>query len=257
MIPIIYTALSFVVFYSGGVVLGWIVLPLVRLFSRSAAIGRHRCQRIVAQGFGLFIWWLSLVIYTTGFYSRSGERLSKLYFSSPAVVIANHPSLLDVVLIIATIGHGTIVVHKRVYFNPLLGPLAWCCGYIWADASIGRGAKVIQEAMSRVAEGGTVVLFPEGTRSDPNELLRFRRGAFHIAEKSGVPLVPLRVSCTPRYMGRGQGFQGYPKSGRVDLRVVPFAEDRSEFLVENARKASEFWENCYRMDLSSLDEEVE
>lgn len=256
MFPLLYTALGFLVFYSGGMVLGWIVLPLVRLFSWHPATGRYRCQRITASGFKLFVWGLSLVPYSTGFFSRSGQRLSSAYFDQPAVVIANHPSLLDIVMITAAVGHGSVVVHKRVYFNPLLGPLARCCGYIWADDSPARGAKVIQEAVRLIGEGRTVIIFPEGSRSDPDKLLKFHLGAFRIAQESGAPIVPLLVLCKPRYLGRGQGFRGYPKRGKVALRVFPFGEAQSAFRVGDARKDGEFWENRYQLALKSLEEEI-
>ncbi len=253
MFRLLFTATGFLFFYSGGAVLGWVLLPLVRLVSWDRVKGRARCQRIVAQSFKFFMWWLSTFLYAVGFKTRDGQTLSGSSFDKPSVVIANHPTLLDIVLITSIIGHGTIVVHRRIYFNPLLGPLSWCCGFLWSDASAGRGAKVIQEAIQQVREGATLILFPEGSRSNPDGLLPFHRGAFRIAEQAGVPLVPLLVQARPRYLGRDQGFRGCPKKGRVSLHVMPFREGQREFAVDSARNVAKNWESRYRLALQTLE----
>jgi 1-acyl-sn-glycerol-3-phosphate acyltransferase len=111
---------------------------------------------------------------------------------------------------------------------------------------------VVHDAVSCIKAGGTVVMFPEGTRSEADNLMKFRRGAFQIAQMANVPLIPLWLNCEPRYMGRNQGFRGYPKRGKVSLYLFPFVADQSEFLVEDARGAAKFWEERYLKKLNSF-----
>ena len=246
-LKVVGVAIGFFFFYSGGAILGWVVLPSVRLLSWRRVRGQQRCQRIVSRAFRLMLWYItSIGLYTTGFFGRDGSKLDALDGTTPAVVIANHPSLLDIVLLKAKIGHGAIVVKPIYYFNPLLGFLAWCCGYIRGGDSMGQGMTVIREAVARLSEGSTVILFPEGTRSEPDGLLPFRRGAFRIAEQSGAPLVPIWITCDPRVLGRGQGLSGYPPRRRVQLDAFLLADPVVEEKVKDARASSSQWETDFQ-----------
>ena len=246
-IKVVGVAVGFVLFYGGGALLGWLVLPSVRLVSWRRVRGQRRCQRIVSGAFRLMLWYISVIgIYTTGLFARDGSPLEGLDGTAPAVVIANHPSLLDIVLLKAKLGHGAIVVKPIYYFNPFLGLLAWCCGYIRGGDSVGQGMAVIRESVARLSEGSTVILFPEGTRSAPEGLLPFRRGAFRIAEQSGAPLVPIWITCDPRVLGRGQGLAGYPSRRRVHLDAFVLCESRVDRNVNDARVASSQWESEFQ-----------
>ncbi|GEM_PF-5732082 len=245
-----FVILGFIIFYTGGIILGWCALPLVRLITWNRIRGQQRCQHIVARGFSLLLWYLDLIkLYESGTLHMEELVPRKLETHSGTVLIANHPTLLDIVLIKSQLGHGTVVVKPLYYYNPLLGILSWCCGYIRSGSSIGRGAVIIREAIERVNEGQTVIIFPEGTRSDPDKLLPFKRGAFMIAEQTQAPLASVMVKCTPRVLGRAQGFRGYPNRGSVKLFIFPFWGEKPEYLVQDARLSAREWEKKYRNEL--------
>ena len=246
MLRVLSVALGFVIFYGIGAFLGWFVLPIVRLVTWDRIAGQKRSQRIVARTFRLMLWYIWAVGgYTTGVFERDGSPRPSHGVPNGAVVIANHPSLLDVVMLKAMIGHGVIVVKPVYYFNPFLGFLPWCCGYIRAGYSLSAGMRVIQEAVDSLREGATILLFPEGTRSPTDGLNRFHRGAFRMAEEANAPLAPFWITCDPRVLGKGQGLRGYPKH-RVKLDVFPLWEKESDFVVTNARAAASQWEARYK-----------
>ncbi len=237
-------ALGFVLLYGVGAVLGWVVLPVVRLLTQDRVRGQHRCQRIVARALGVMVWYITSVgLYSTGIFTSTGKAKDEMDVAPGSVVIANHPSLLDVVLLKAALGRGVIVVKPAYYFHPLLGLLAWCCGYIRGGSSLARGMQVIREAVSRIAEGSTIIIFPEGTRSPADGLRSFHRGAFRIAEEAGAPLAPFWIGCRPRVLGKGQGLRGYPNH-RVKLDAFELWDD-SHILVTNARASASEWEQRY------------
>ena len=66
--------------------------------------------------------------------------------------------------------------------------------------------KSLEDAVDKIKSGTSVVIFPEGTRSESNELLPFKRGAFMLAAKSGVPVVPVAITGTKGILKRGGFF---------------------------------------------------
>lgn len=244
----ILTVLSgFVGFYFGGALLGWLVLPIVRLWTWKSALGRRRCQRIVCKSFRLMLWYVDLAgVFAPRVLSQSGRDLETIDLDEPAVVVANHPCLLDVVLLLGAMKEGVVVVKPWVYFNPLLGGLAWCCGYIRGGSGLARGVSVIRQATQRVEEGAVVVLFPEGTRSPRHGLHEFQRGAFRIAELTGAPIAPFLIRCSPPVLGKGQALRGFPAGERVRFEAHILWAEEPELHVEDEQRCAEMLESRYR-----------
>jgi len=75
-LKVVGVAVGFVFFYGGGAILGWFVLPAVRLLSWRGVRGQRRCQRIVSRAFRLMLWYISGVgLYTTGLFAGDGSKL--------------------------------------------------------------------------------------------------------------------------------------------------------------------------------------
>jgi 1-acyl-sn-glycerol-3-phosphate acyltransferase len=137
--------------------------------------------------------------------------------------VANHPTLLDVVAIIAHVDDVCCVVKRPLMANPLVGPLLRACGHITVDGEdMMDGARVVDAAAQRLAEGQRVLIFPEGTRSPPGAVRSFRRGAFELARRAGVPVVPAFLRCDPPALGKEGTVRNYPKARPVlRVRVLP------------------------------------
>lgn len=237
---------GFVVFYLGGALLGWIVLPMVRLVSLDSALGRRRCQRIVCWSFRWMLWYIELMgIFSPRVRTEAGERLETVDVGSPCVVVANHPCLLDIVLLMGAMEEGVVVVKPWVYFNPFIGLLAWCCGYIRGGEGLARGMSVIREATQRIEEGSTVVLFPEGTRSPKGGIHEFQRGAFRIAKRTDVPLAPFHIRCEPAVLGKGQSLAEFPTDEPVIFEAQMMWRGQPEVFVEDEQACARQLEQAY------------
>ncbi|MET0287529.1 MAG: lysophospholipid acyltransferase family protein [Polyangiales bacterium] len=199
-------ALAILFFWSGGLLLAWIAVPYVFMSERDPLRRRRRLQRMVA---GAWAWFLRCCEAITIYRVRYQGTLPP---DEPCVLVANHPSLLDVTAIIARMPHACCVVKSSLVDSPLVGRLLRACGHVGAgDGSLMAGVGVLDAVRERLQEGFPVLVFPEGTRSPLGGMRRFRRGAFEIAQREGVPLVPLFLRCDPPALGKGTPVWRHPR----------------------------------------------
>jgi len=136
------------------------------------------------------------------------------------VLVANHQSLVDIPLVLTAFPREIRFIAKRELGRiPLFGRAMAAAGNLFVDREDPRDAvHLVRRAGEQLAKGRAVVVFPEGTRSDDGSIGEFRPGAFHIAWKTGSPLVPV-------YLAGGR--QALPKGSLIFhpaelvVRVLP------------------------------------
>ena len=111
-------------------------------------------------------------------------------FSKPAVYICNHQSHLDVLPIIALQPKLIFMTNDWVWKFPFYGAVIRKAGYFPASWGLSRNSAHMRKL---VAEGYSIVIFPEGTRSEDGSILRFHRGAFLVARELGLDVLPLCI----------------------------------------------------------------
>jgi 1-acyl-sn-glycerol-3-phosphate acyltransferase len=124
---------------------------------------------------------------------RGGEHIDR---SHPTVYVSNHASMLDIPVVVAGIADDVRLVYKKeLEWIPLFGwGLKWG-SYIGIDRGRGnRAAKSLEETVAKIRGGTSVLLFAEGTRTSNGKLQPFKRGAFHLATRAGVPVTPLTIN---------------------------------------------------------------
>ena len=197
--------LAIVAFWSGGFLLAWLVVPYMAWREPEALARRRRMQCVVTAAWRWFHW----VLERTALYRcrYTGAELE----AEPAVYVANHPSLLDVTSIMCRLPHVCCVVRSSLIDSPLVGALLRSSGHVsGGDGSFLAGAAVLEALLMRLREGSSVLVFPEGTRSPKRGLHRFRRGAFEVAKRANVPVVPLFLRCDPPALGKGTSLWEHP-----------------------------------------------
>ena len=123
----------------------------------------------------------------------------------PYIFVSNHASMFDIpTVFMALQGNVNIVFKKELTYVPVWG---WALRYghfIMIDRSNPREAMAsIERAAQSIRNGSSVILFPEGTRTPDGKLQPFKRGAFSLAAKAGVPVVPLTINGTFAIMPKG------------------------------------------------------
>ena len=109
-------------------------------------------------------------------------------FSKPAVIISNHQSHLDLMCLLMLTPKMIIITNEWVWRNPIYGPLIHRAEFVPAAEGVER---FLPQLKSLVARGYSVMVFPEGTRSEDCRILRFHKGAFHLAQELGLDIVPV------------------------------------------------------------------
>lgn len=214
------TGLSFVVFGVGALGLAFVVFPLCHVTLAGARVGEVRVQRVIHHAYRFFL----RLTETLGLIRTEWVAAERLSGPGPRLVVANHPTLIDVVHLISRLPQADCVIADEYARNPFLGFAASWAGYI----TNARGAEVVDACVERLRAGRTVVLFPEGTRSPRDGMHPFRRGAAHVALRAGAPLVPVAISCSPSTLSKSQPWWDVPeRPGRFTLRVLEPIEPRA------------------------------
>ena len=122
--------------------------------------------------------------------------LQQVPTSGPVIYMGNHQGNFDIHALTSAIPRTFSWIAKEELFRiPVFGSAMKRAGYIPLDRSDGRKAlKSMKLAAERIAAGTSVVIFPEGTRTLDGSLLPFKRGAFLLAGRAGVPIVPFTIN---------------------------------------------------------------
>lgn len=140
----------------------------------------------------------------------------RLYEAGPTVIVANHLSLLDILVLFRLQSHFKWVSKIENFRVPIIGWNMRLCDYI----PLRRGDKQSILAMFRhcdraLADGSSILMFPEGTRSATGRLRAFGTGAFQIAERNRVPLQPIIVRGTADALPK----RGFVLQGRHPISI--------------------------------------
>jgi 1-acyl-sn-glycerol-3-phosphate acyltransferase len=179
------TGTCFALFGIGGLILGLLVFPAVLLLPGGPVRRRARTRALVQRAFRLFVAVMS------GSKGLSYEFVGRERLGSPGqLVIANHPTLIDVVFIVAFTPAPACVVKVAVFNNPFMRLVVRAAGYIPnspTDVMIGQAVEALRL-------GDAVVMFPEGTRTRPGQPMQFHRGAASVAVQGAARLTPVYIT---------------------------------------------------------------
>ncbi|MBC7172667.1 MAG: 1-acyl-sn-glycerol-3-phosphate acyltransferase [Polyangiaceae bacterium] len=240
-------ALVFTAFYCSGAFYGLVLLPLVSLFIREPVAQMRRCQYLVSTAFR---WTLDLLRFCriVDFDSR---RIDATLPKGPCLLIANHPSTIDVVAVLSVFREASVVVKRKIWDDRFLRYLFRYCGHIdGGDGSLEANIAVLEGVKERLAQGFPVVIFPEGGRSPAGGLATMHKGAFSIASTIGIDLIPLVIECDPPALHKDAPWHALPEQPvRYTVRMLPPVRGANS----TARKLQREVTELYRRELGLLD----
>ena len=160
--------------------------------------------------------WGSFYIVSNPLWRARVRGRGRLPWRGPAVIVANHLSMLDILVLYGLFRPFKWVAKAELFKVPVVGWNMWINDYvpIWrGDRESVR--RMMAHCREHLARGTPILVFPEGTRALDGRLQRFKDGAFHLAFEARVPVVPVVVTGT---------FAALPKHGlvmreRMDARV--------------------------------------
>lgn len=203
-----YFTLGFVIFFAPFYVAAVIF----------AADRRLAFQKLNHRFLKGFLWLLRKAV--PGLAVEIDDRIPGL---ESCVVVSNHRSYLDPVIMIACFDRQSTIVKKDFFHVPIFGWVLQAAGYIPSEGN-GRLASLlmarIEYMRSYLAEGGVLFVFPEGTRSRTGRIGEFNKGAFKIARSANTPIEVLCIKNTDRLFPPGRFLFNTCVRNRIQVRRV-------------------------------------
>lgn len=166
-------------------------------------------------------------------------------FRKPAVIIANHQSFVDILVMLSLAPRLVMVTNRWVWHSPVFGKIVQYADFV--HTSDGYEA-LLTHLRKKVAAGYSVVVFPEGTRSADCQVHRFHKGAFYLAEQLHLDIVPVVLYGTGMIISKRQPF--YVKQGILCTRILPrilYEDERwGKTYQERTKSISLFFRKTYR-----------
>jgi len=219
----------------GLISLGWnlIAIALYPLMPRQRGLQIGRAG--ISGGYGLF--WA--IANASGLLKMDARALDPLRDEPGLIVVANHPSMLDALMLVARLPRSACVMKASLVHNPFLGPGAKLARYIRNDSALG----MVRHAVADLKTGGQLVLFPEGTRTETPPVNDFRPGFTLIAKLAGAPVQTVFIDTNSPYLGKGWPLWRLPPlpiefTVRLGQRFAP-ADDPAAQLAEIQRYFAE------------------
>ncbi|MFT5703076.1 MAG: 1-acyl-sn-glycerol-3-phosphate acyltransferase [Rickettsiales bacterium] len=183
----------FAIFGIGALILFFIIFPFINLFTKKKSRNIRRSVHLSWRFFVFTMSFLRLI-------SVEVKNLEALKNAKGKLIIANHPSLIDVVILIALIPEADCVVKGALANNFFMRGII---KHAYIINSINVDELFVSCRNSLQAENN-LIIFPEGTRSSPGKKIPISRGAAHIAIFSKSDILPIHIKCTPPGLIKGQ-----------------------------------------------------
>ncbi len=243
---ILITGLSFALFGVGGVLIAVLMTAFYYLTPFSTNTKQRMARKMISAIFRLYV----------NFMRQSGiltfEIRGEQYLSVPGrLVVANHPSLLDVVFLISIIRNADCIVRQGLRRNPFMrGPIL-SAGYMGND-----DPELVVNCSASLARGSELIVFPEGTRTSSDGPLKFQRGAANIAISSRCDITPILIECNPATLRKHQRWYQIPPSPPhfiftvlPPIAIAPYLNG-DEVQGRRARKLTAFLERYFMESMS-------
>jgi 1-acyl-sn-glycerol-3-phosphate acyltransferase len=130
------------------------------------------------------------VLYSNPFIHKKVINNFNEHFEKPAIIIANHSSFIDILAMGMLSPKIIFLVNDWVYNSPIFGGTVRKAGFYPVSEGIEGGVEHLRQ---KVKEGYSLMIFPEGTRSESNQIKRFHKGAFYLAEEFNLDIVPVLI----------------------------------------------------------------
>jgi 1-acyl-sn-glycerol-3-phosphate acyltransferase len=225
MFPVNWLILQVLLLVLGAISVGWNLAAWLLYPLLSHESGRRLGRAAIARGYRSF-WriasWTGLLRMDTGALDAlAGER--------GLIIVANHPSMLDALMLVARLPNGFCLMKASLMRNPLLGPGARLARYVRNDSALG----IVRHSVAELKDGGQLVMFPEGTRTTQPPLNPLRPGVTLIAKLADAPIQTVFIDTDSPYLSKGWPLWRLPPlpidfAVRVGRRFAPSADPQAQ-----------------------------
>ena len=205
------TGFAFASFGIGGLFMTAFIFRIIALCTPDETRRIRRVRKAIYHSLRFFVYILRI----GGIIDSHFHGVDSLKECQGALIVANHPSLLDTVFLMSQMPHAQCIVKHDLWSNRYLGGVMSAAGYIRDDSDVETLMNLCQEALS---SGQNILIFPEGTRSVPGQKMKFRRGFANIATYFSAPIQLVTIKCNPSTLAKGSPWYAIPtRQARFDI----------------------------------------
>jgi uncharacterized protein len=235
------SVLSFLYYGLGGLLFSF----FGHFFVRKA---KGKTLNTIKKSIALF---LKSVLHLSPFVKKTVIKNPDEDFSKPSVIIANHTSFLDTLALAMATHKIVYLVNDWVYDSPIFGKLVKALGFFPVSQGIENGMDKLKE---KVDQGYSLVVFPEAERSYTNDVKRFHKGAFYLAEQFGLDVVPVYIHGNSEVLPKGD-FVIY--DGAITVKVGDRIKKDDLTFGENYSERTKKINTYFREEFAKLRTELE
>jgi len=237
----IHSVLSFLYYGLGGLFFSLFISP----FTKNSKGRTLNFFKFISAKF------LTSVLFTNPWVRKKIIKATDEDFSRPAIIIANHTSFLDILAVAMTTHKFVFLVNDWVYESPVFGKMVRALGCYPVSQGIENG---IDKLKDKVEQGYSLAVFPEAERSYTNDIKRFHKGAFYLAEQFGLDIVPVYIHGNSEVLPKGD-FIIYDGAITVKVgeRIKKEDESFGKEYSERTKKINAF----FRKEFAALREQLE
>jgi 1-acyl-sn-glycerol-3-phosphate acyltransferase len=213
------TGLCFLSFGLMGLWFGLLACPLLALVVRDTQRRAEHGQRWLGAIMRFFLWEMAS-LRVLSYRIEGASALAR----PGALVVANHPSLIDAILVMAAGGGMTCVAKAALFHHPVLGTAVRALGFVDNSST----AQMLDSCVDALRAGGRVLAFPEGSRTVPGKPPVLQRGAARIAVQADCTVVPVTIRVSEPTLYKGARWWGVPRRRpHFTVTVHPALEPQS------------------------------
>lgn len=240
------TGLLFILFGIGGTFLTVLLAPIL-MVTRDGKTRRKYGKKLLQRSLQLFLWGMQFL----GVMEVHVESIQRLK-SGRRLILANHPSLIDAVILIPLIENPNGIIKSSLFKNPSMFGLAKISGLICNQ----DGHELIRKAIESISSGDNLLIFPEGTRTKELNKVSFKPGAAYIAIKGQINITPVFISTSEPFLRKGFSWYDVPlKKPIFNIFFGDEVEVASKIKIDGnlsmeSRLLTEYLEELYMHELS-------
>jgi 1-acyl-sn-glycerol-3-phosphate acyltransferase len=203
---------SFFIFGLGTLTLVLLVFPVMLAFFHPKKKFQKLARRLISASFQGFV---RMMVLFRVLELDIEERKAFRDFSSK-IVVANHPSLLDVVIMVSLIPNADVIVRGNLTGNIIVRGVVRRL-YIPSSLDFDELAKACRASLE---QGNCLVIFPEGTRTPRSGEVRLKKGAARLSLLSGCEVIPVHIGGTDKYgLGKNDPFAAFNHTEKYVYRI--------------------------------------
>lgn len=187
----------FSIFGAGAIFFNYILFPTISVFVKKENRRQKFCKTIHKT------WkYFTELMKKTGLIKVNFTNHEKLNNLHGKIIVANHPSFIDIVILIGFLPNTLCIAKKEIKRNLFMGNIVKSL-YLINDED---NDKMLEESVEILNQGYNIIIFPTGTRTTDGEDLKLHKGAAVMALHTGADIIPIHISCDTKFLAKHQNF---------------------------------------------------